>query len=201
MSDIYPTLAALLKHARPGELFVDVGAHHGLFSIAFEEAGMIAIAVEPFPGNVQVFHERTMDLGIPCIVAAMSDKDGRSLLYNGGPSTAHSLVPGIAKELFPLLQTEIVPDPIEVRTMRWATLCKEFSLTEVDILKLDAKWNNLSVLTSLFETGPIPRVICTEIRKEDREQIFELCRNCRFIETIGLDGDRGIYDAIFVRDE
>jgi len=197
----YPTLAKLVKYAVPGKLFVDVGAHHGLFSIEMHNRGMIVSAVEPFPDNVKEFHTQTMGLGIPCHPYALSDIDGNAPFYNGGPSTVHSLVPKLAQEMFGHQQPAELPPPITVRTVRWGTFCKECGISEVEVLKTDAKWSNLQVLTGMSQEGPSPRVICTEMRPADTTEITELLLSLgyAFRDQIMLDGGRNIYDAIWAR--
>lgn len=196
---MYPTLAALLKYAVPGRMFVDIGAHHGMFSAAFAEAGMKVFAVEPNAGNVEQFNLNVKN--VPVMQVALSDTDGTALLHHCGPSTLHTLDKQRAQELFPAEQHLPLNPPETVRTLRWGTFCKEAGITEVDIVKEDAKFENVKVLTAMFEDGPLPRVLCTEIRPDNADAVFSLCRNARMdvADSISLDGARKIYDTIFVK--
>jgi FkbM family methyltransferase len=45
----WPEMTAWRKHLRPGDLFVDVGAHAGVYTIWALDAGAEVIAVEPHP--------------------------------------------------------------------------------------------------------------------------------------------------------
>src|SRR5712691_1786540 len=79
-------LAWVLQRLSPGDLFVDVGAHVGYFSLpAARRVGPSGrvIAIEPTPTSVEVL-ERNRSLNssywIEVIAAAASDRDGRALL-------------------------------------------------------------------------------------------------------------------------
>jgi len=212
---LYPTLAALLKYIHPApqrgaewpftrDIFVDVGAHHGLFSIEFAKRGAKVYAVEPYSLNVEelVKAVNAAEVNVSVMTLAMSDKDGSAELFHGGPSTLHSLNPDMARVLFPTLQ-ERERQPSElVQTMRWGSFCKLLELDRVDILKDDAKWANVQVITGVVEDGPLPRVICTEIRPDNEAKMYGMLKNAgyRAVESIPLDGAREIYDVIFERD-
>lgn len=198
----YPTLAALVKYAKPDKVFVDIGAHHGLFSIEMAKRSMLVYAVEPFPPNFVQLHKNidAAQVHVKVFPYAVTDATGTAMLYNGGPSTVHSLEPGIAADMFD--QPENLPEPEYVPTINWGDLCHQAKLTEVEILKTDAKWSNLKVLKGMIRGVVLPRVICTEQRPADTVEIEKLLLSVGYVfrEQIMLDGTRNIFDAIWERE-
>jgi len=93
----YPTRRFIDAHLEPGDVFVDVGAHWGIFAMhaATRHRGRVhALAVEPHPGNVaalvRLMQENTLTEQIEVIAAAAGSASGTApLVYNS--SMAHSL--------------------------------------------------------------------------------------------------------------
>jgi len=94
-----PEMYELFRQAlRPGMFVVDVGAHHGLFTLL--AAALVGPtghvwAVEPAPGNFRVLRKKTAALPqVTAIHAAASDRDGSTrFALDSDNSTRHSLFP------------------------------------------------------------------------------------------------------------
>jgi FkbM family methyltransferase len=84
-----PEVTALLEsELRPGDVFLDVGAHMGAFSLLAAKKGAAAHAVEPDPASDRLLHlnAHRNQLPIQTEASALSDHEGEVLLAtdNGG---------------------------------------------------------------------------------------------------------------------
>jgi FkbM family methyltransferase len=70
-----PTQLLIEKTLRPGDLFIDVGAHWGFYTLqaATHPAGAIrAIAIEPDPTNVSILHDNVIRNSVEQVVFVLS---------------------------------------------------------------------------------------------------------------------------------
>ena len=77
-----------------GELFVDVGAHAGRYTILLGDKYRQIIAIEPEPGNMQFLKSNVKYAGLTNVQflrCAVSDKDGYADFYLETSSDTHSL--------------------------------------------------------------------------------------------------------------
>lgn len=77
--------AVLRRQMRPGEVFVDIGAHLGYFSILAAKAGATPVAVEPSPRLLPRLTRNFELNGIEgeILNVAISDKKGTATLFGG----------------------------------------------------------------------------------------------------------------------
>ena len=93
----YATRLFLEEHLLPGDVFIDVGAHWGIYSLtaATKYPGEIKVlAVEPHPQNLQKFTDLMPDKlteDIDLVASALADRAGNGLL-SPGTSMSHYLV-------------------------------------------------------------------------------------------------------------
>jgi FkbM family methyltransferase len=121
-----------------GEVFVDVGAYLGHYSLMLCSNFSKIFAFEPFPMNLKLLRQNVYygkAKNVLCVGMAVSDKEGTTTLYSsfGGVSGGHSL-----------LASETLPDSIKVKTCTLATFFKE--LPKIDLVKVDvegAEWRVL----------------------------------------------------------
>ena len=84
----YPTRLFLMEHLAPGDLFLDVGAHWGLYSLTaltLHPGRIMALAVEPHPDNVArlklwLAHNGVEDQAV-ISASAVSDAPGQGHLF------------------------------------------------------------------------------------------------------------------------
>ena len=90
-----PEMLVWMTGLKPGQLFVDVGADIGLYTILALDAGAEAIAVEPRPEAAARLRENLELNGYSATIAtvALSSRPGRGLLA-GEDATKHHLVSG-----------------------------------------------------------------------------------------------------------
>ncbi len=105
----YPARAFLDAHLEPGDLFIDVGAHWGIFSLhaATRHRGKVRVlAIEPHPGNVAPLARAVAANGLERVIEVISVAAGAApetapLIFNS--TMGHSLhafgLPAGAKRL------------------------------------------------------------------------------------------------------
>ena len=153
-------LAAVLPKLAPGDVFVDVGSHIGLYALL--AAGRVApsgrvLAIEADPANHLRLAEnvrRNPGLAIDTVCVAVSDAPGvaRLALNTTGNRGGNSLIIG-------------GDDAIEVPCRTLATILADRGIDRVAGMKLDIEGMEFRVLRRYFEDVPQPsrpRVIAYE---------------------------------------
>jgi FkbM family methyltransferase len=128
---------------RPGSVFVDVGAHLGLHTIAAARAmsgqGRI-VAFEPYERTQHLFAQSVLMNGFASVVeihkVAVSNRSGRQQLFLGKMSGHHSLLP-------PALPAE-GDVSVEVPSVRLDDIMD--AAPTIDLIKIDAEGAELDVL-------------------------------------------------------
>jgi FkbM family methyltransferase len=183
----YKEQAFLWLYLRPGDTFLDGGAHAGLYSVvagrAMNDRGSI-VAVEPHPGSASLLHQNLEANDVACGVvrqAALFSQCGELFLHDGGPgkSAYSSLSP---------VDGSSGAVPVEGITLD--AMLKGL----VQLAKLDVEGAELQVLAGAAESirqGLLPVLIveCTEANLArsgaTTETLFIALRNhgytvCRF---------------------
>ncbi len=159
----YASRAFIHAHLQPGDLFIDVGAHFGLYTLtaAMKFPGKNKVlAVEPHPANVKRlkmwtdFNECAENVTI--VECAASDHSGYSLLSQNS-SMGHSLVPvdGLKSSR----------EPLNVAVESLDKIVSETGFMESEhriFLKIDTEGHELSTLKGalkLLKTGRIAAII------------------------------------------
>jgi FkbM family methyltransferase len=96
----YPARRFIIDHLAPGDLFIDIGAHWGIFTLSAVAAypGRIkALAIEPLPDNVAHMRQwlafNNMERQVDLVQAAAGSGYGEGVLF-ANSSMGHSLVEG-----------------------------------------------------------------------------------------------------------
>jgi FkbM family methyltransferase len=128
---------------QPGMTAIDVGANAGVYTFSAARRGARVLAIEPFPGCVDLLHQTKTANGftqVEIVAAAASDRPGTL-----------SLVVGEASELNEVQTRASRPTgdqtTLEVPAIALDDLIDRFALPQVHILKLDAEGHELAVLT------------------------------------------------------
>lgn len=173
---------AIATYLHPDQVFIDVGANKGDFSLyAASLVGKdgIVIAIEPDPDNchwirrsiaLNKYHQVTLR------EAALSEQAGHATLYRGQKSGWHSLLPGLPGR---------DRDTVQVQTISLDDLVAELGLNgRVSMIKVDVEGAEMMVLRGATETlrsQPQP-VIVMDVHPYlgvDPEEV------CRFLKGLG----------------
>lgn|GEM_PF-3045228 len=144
-----PTLTAYLKRRiRPGDLFLDIGANSGHFSLLAAKLGSEVISVEASPANCRLFSANVdaNDFGsrIRLVEAAASDQVGRIELqenwFNGMFSTTCSQ---------PFWYLRPFAKRIVVPAVKMDDVAEQADLARIRFVKIDVEGAELTVLHGL----------------------------------------------------
>ena len=155
----------VLRFLRSGMVVLDVGAHHGYYSLLASKAvgasGKV-IAFEPSPRE-QLFLRRHLDINrcsnvvVEPIAFGSSEREADFYVVEGTETGCNSLRPPNVKQRIDICRAQV---------LRLDDYVKERRIKHVDFIKLDAEGGELDILRGarrLLEHGPRP-VILAEVQ-------------------------------------
>ena len=101
----WPEMGVWRQHLRPGDLFIDVGANIGIYTLFALDLGAEVIACEPDPHNAQRLQENLALNGFTAevIQKAVSDRQGILRFTQGLDSYNHLVLDGAPPEDIPVI--------------------------------------------------------------------------------------------------
>jgi FkbM family methyltransferase len=173
-------LAALLPALAPGDVFVDVGAHIGVYALLAARRvlpGGRVIAIEADPRNHARLADnvrRNPDLAIETVCVAVADTEGsaRLALNTTGNRSGNSMLVG-------------GDDAIEVACRPLAAVLRDRGVDRVDGMKLDIEGMEFRVLRRYLEDVP----------ESGRPRIIVLEHQVRWIAAAGGDAEALLREA------
>lgn len=164
------------------EVFIDVGANVGLYTVMARAAGVQVMAIEPHPVNLRYLRRNLAKNGwsdVEICAAGVGRERGEAPLYGG--STGASLVPGWAEA------TTAQRRHIEITTLD-ALLAHRFEGRRL-FFKIDIEgfeYDALCGATDVLRRTPRPKWLVEITLFENRKE-----RNARFADTFALFFDAG----------
>lgn len=161
----------LASYSQRGDVFIDVGAHVGIYTIKLAQFFSKVIALEPEPQNYSLLYKNVSANGLSDKVIALpvaaSDRDGYADLYVKAPSGAHSLE-----------DSRGARRKVKVITMKIDTLLRVLNVEKVDVVKIDVEGHENRVIigmNELLKRRP-PKVLVIETRKDNNSLRETLCQ-------------------------
>jgi FkbM family methyltransferase len=156
------TYEFFMKNAKESDLFLDIGAHVGIYSIKLAQKVSKVIALEPEPKNYgflykNVFINNLSNKVIPLPIAA-SDKDGYADLCVRVSSGAHTLEDSLNCKR-----------KMKIIILRVDTLLRTLKIEKVNMIKIDVEGHETRVIDGMYRLlsyNP-PRVLVIEIQKKN----------------------------------
>jgi FkbM family methyltransferase len=141
------TRARVEAQLRPGDLFVDVGANVGIFSIMAANNGAQVVALEPNPSIcAELLANRAVNgLDVPLRVVSVAADERVDIVPFGVPCAANR---GTSRQV----ETE-AGDTVHAPTMPLASICARLGEEKIRLVKIDVEGAELRVLRGLLE-GP-----------------------------------------------
>jgi len=151
----------LIENARENDVFLDIGAHIGIYTVRLAKRVSKVIALEPEPKNYNLLRRniiinRVNDKTVALPIAA-SNVDGYTYLCVKRGSGAHTL-----EDLRNCIKK------VKLVTLRMDTLLRILDIEKVDIVKIDVEGHKNKVVSGMREIlrySP-PRVLVIEIRRK-----------------------------------
>jgi FkbM family methyltransferase len=188
-------LQFVLSHLRPGDWFLDVGAHIGYFSLPAAEKvgpGGRVIAIEPTPSSAALLRENVALNGfdrITVIEAAASDRTGTGSLTTSTTST-----------MWNTLETDTLAEVDGVVTVKVTTiddLLAELGYPRVTLMKMDVEGHEENVLAgarATMERNPDMGILF-EVSGGARERMSASMGTLEYLSRLGFAFwtiDRGV---------
>lgn len=167
-----PEMRAWRRILRPGELFVDVGAHVGLYSLWALDAAATVIAIEPNPDAVGQLRANVArnDYTAEVIEAAVGAEPGRMAMAGADLLRQHLVLDAAPAGEGPTVEVQVLDAVIGDRTVRGLKIDVEgaerlvlegasrlLADGRVDVLQLE--WNDCSLDLLGEDRGPLARML------------------------------------------
>lgn len=192
----------LLEHLAPGDLFMDLGAHWGVYAltVASRHPGQVRVlAVEPHPDNVRrlrLWLDYNEAAGSVAVVPAAVD---------AAPGTGRLFLNSTMGHRLAMDQETAVPKdfrpPIQVPVTTLDALAREHGADQAArvILKMDLEGHEPQALSGgveLLKSGKVGAIIWEKGREYARPE-----NHRRFVDALGMLADLGFDNFRFPGDE
>jgi len=169
------TLALLKALLRPGDRFLDIGAHVGFYSLnlGLSIRGIEIIALEPNPKNFRILKTNIAANGLSCVTCeslAVSDSDGLATLYLTESDMSASLMKGFQAE-----DTKQI-DSIQVSTVSLDSYLRCREIGGPKVIKVDIEGHEPAFFRGASETivAYKPDIILEVLYEQDPALISQL---------------------------
>ena len=184
----------IVSSLQEGGVFIDVGAHIGVYSLRiarlFPKANIVSIEPNPIAFEALILGIKANNLyNVNALNLALSDIDGEVTLHvkliNAAPS---------------IIETQGSLKSIKVKAMRLDTLVETLKLNRIDVIKVDVEGAKLEVLRGAINTlkNYKPKIIA-EVRKRNMELFLNIISTlgytCKVIEEKEIDAHIFCYSA------
>jgi len=148
------------------DVFYDVGANVGCYSVYAAGRGIKTMAFEPELNNVQLLYENVFLNGLQerCIPIpiALGDQTGMDVFYIKSISKGDALH-SIGRKSYLLHEPSALTDQMDTLVMKLDDAVKTFGLPQPTRLKVDVDYNELPVMQGAIETLKNVREVYVEI--------------------------------------
>jgi len=141
LCEIAATNVYHLEKIKPTDIVIDIGAHIGVFSVMASKRAKKVIAIEPVSNNFELLKKNIEINRIGNIIPikkAISSKTGKTKIYTGDNTVAHSLISKDKKNSSEEIETLSLPD-----------LIKTYKLKKIDFLKMDCEGAEHEILNKM----------------------------------------------------
>jgi len=154
----------LTSNTGSSDIFLDVGAHIGLYTIRLAEKFQKVIALEPEPQNYALLYRNVVMYGLNnkvlVLPIAASDKNGHAVLCIKISSGAHTLENKINCK-----------KKIRILSLKIDTLLRLLNIDRIDVIKIDVEGHEDKVIAGMYRLlhSHPPRILVIETRRENSE--------------------------------
>jgi len=166
------TYKFLTSNVEYSDIFLDIGAHIGLYTIRLARRVSKVIALEPEPQNYALLYRNVvmhgLDQKVLVLPIAISDKDGYAMLCVKASSGAHTL------------EGEVnCKKKVGVLSLKIHTLLELLNINRADVVKIDVEGHESKVINGMHKLLHFrsPRILVVETRKDNlrlRESLVKL---------------------------
>jgi FkbM family methyltransferase len=185
-------LHSIFNDNHPIHYVVDVGCHVGAFTQIIKRlwAESHVLAIDPAPGNVDIFKQNTQKLlpGIHWYQKAAVNSDERVVHLANTTKSPNTFTIELLNRLNPYRIVDIDEmSDCEVEAARVSELLVECNFPYIDILKVDAEGAEPEVLEDLASTGWLRRTGWIRFEWHDRASIDRIETVLQATHSISMD--------------
>jgi len=181
-----PMLIEWINTFNSDDVFYDVGANMGGFSLYAAQRGIKTYAIEPEINNLQLLFENIFlnELQELCnpIPIAMGDVTSKDVFYLKSISKGDALH-SIGRKSYLLEDPDSVDFRLNTLVMRLDDLISTFNLTKPTKLKVDVDFNELKVVQGAIKTLESVQEVYIELDLK----LEEHCQVIKIMENLGFD--------------
>jgi len=193
VEESYETFMKDLVKLKPGNVFVDVGAHVGKYSFyAAKQVGTngLVIAIEPHPKNAENLRKGIELNGltnVEVVEKACSNYSGTGFLIEYELSARHEL--------------SMKPTRIKVKVDMLDNILQSLRINKVDMIKIDVNGHEHEVLEGSQKTlKSFKPAIIMEVMLENKQKVFQYLKNFGYKPKI-LSEEKRYLNALFSHKE
>lgn len=204
-----PMLIEWINGFGSDDIFYDVGANVGCYTVYAGQLGIKTLAFEPELNNVQLLYENIFMNGLQerCIPIpiALGKQTGMDVFYIKSISKGDALH-SIGRKSYLLNDPSTVTDQMDTLVMRLDDAIKTFGLPHPTRLKVDVDYNELPVMQGAVDTLQNLREVYVEIdpKLEEHQELVGFLESLSFRVTNRLETPRQwnneISNYLFARD-
>jgi FkbM family methyltransferase len=161
---------------RPDDVFVDVGAHIGPYTLRAAKKVKMVVSIEPDPSVFSLLAQNVKLNALENVLlenVALSDHEGRGQLYlsEGWETGGSTLSPGIPTR----------EHAVTVELMRLDNLASRLDLEHIDWLKIDVEGHEIEVLMGALGSLQRTKRIVIEVRHGNEQRCRRLLESRDFV--------------------
>lgn len=179
----------VINTLKPGDVFIDVGANVGYFTLIAASLGAKVISIEPYDENLALLRQNihlNNFAGVKVLDTAIGDHEGTAVLHinplnRGGNSLikretyftdSHSYS---REEVGKMYRGEILEKEVPLTTLD--SIMDQHSISSITIIKIDVEGFEEQVIEGMRKTlssGISKHILCELSNKQTRDGILEL---------------------------
>jgi len=173
---------------KPGDIFIDVGAHIGAYSIPVAKLGGKVFAIEPAP---KVFEALTENIKINSL-------DDKVVAINAAAYSSNSEVKFLEEPLeFTTVGYIDNSGELSVKAITLDKITNDYNLRVIKLLKIDVEGAELEVLKGANETLEKTEYVIIEVRETTERQVRQMLEKKEFLYSRYLEGKGTIKNLLF----
>lgn len=180
-----PMLVSWINSFDKGDVFYDVGANVGCYSLYAAQRGIKTLAFEPELNNVQILYDNLFMNGLQekCtpIPIALGGQTGMDVFYIKSISKGDALH-SIGRKSYLLQDPSTLTDQLDTLVMTLDDVIEVFDLPKPTRLKVDVDYNELPVLKGALQTLKHVKEVYVEIdpKLEEHQELLVFLKGLSF---------------------
>jgi FkbM family methyltransferase len=174
LSGLHEPRTASIFNPKGGQVFIDVGAHLGRYTLLAAKSGARVIAIEPNPDSLALLEKNVTENGlrnVSCLGVALAEKpDTRQLHF----TLSDTAISSLHSDWPMLLGKRMYEKSIMVKCETLDELVVKFGVKKIDWLKIDVEGSEVEVLEGGRRALGIVSNLILEVTRGNEDQCLLL---------------------------